>query len=83
MDLSLCKRTTFDTDFNNSFYYEREWRCFDDFEFEPKDVGALIVPDTKRLKGKKSFYDKIITSKIYRTEYHQIPVIPWKLMIEL
>jgi len=82
-DLSLCKRTTFDTDFNKSFYYEREWRCFDDFEFEPKDVGALIVPDTKRPKGKKSFYDKIITSKVYMTEYNKVPVIPWKLMMEL
>lgn len=82
-DLSLCKRTTFDTDFNKSFYYEREWRCFEDFEFEPKDVGAIIVPDTKRLNGKESFYDNVITSKVYTTEYNQVPVIPWKLIMEL
>ena len=54
-DLSLRKRTTFDPDFNRSFYYEREWRCFEDFEFAPNDVGALIVPDTRTVRGKKSF----------------------------
>jgi len=83
LDLSLCKRTTFDIDFNKSFYYEREWRCFENFEFEPKDVGAMIVPDTKRLTGKESFYDEVITSKVYSAEYNKVPVIPWKLIMEL
>jgi len=83
LNLCLCKRTTFDPDFNRSFYYEREWRCFEDFEFEPSDVGALIVPDTRLVKGKESFYDTVITSKVYVTKYNKVPVIPWRLIMEL
>ncbi len=79
----LCKRTTFSTDFNKSFYYEREWRCFDDFEFKPEDIGVLIVSDRK-IKGKdESFYDRVIDSDLYKADYSHVPVIPWRLIREL
>lgn len=29
----------------SNFYYEREWRCLRDWNFEGKDVAAVIVPD--------------------------------------
>ncbi len=83
-NMSLCKRTTFDSDFNKSFYYEREWRCFEDFEFSPNDVGALLVPRTRVVGSKKPpFLEQVINSKVYKTGYRHVPVIPWEMIREL
>jgi hypothetical protein len=82
-NLSLCKRTSFDTDFNGSFYYEREWRCFDDFNFKKKDVGALIVPDNKVKDEPQSPQELVLNSNVYRDKYLHAPVIPWRLIEEL
>lgn len=41
----------------NNFYYEREWRSINDWNFKAEDVAAVIVPDLemeKILSDKKS-----------------------------
>ncbi|SET77463.1 Putative abortive phage resistance protein AbiGi, antitoxin [Salinibacillus kushneri] len=42
--VNFLKLTHFDSDYDDSFYGEREWRCLDDFHFTRRDVEAVIVP---------------------------------------
>ncbi|GAA0483674.1 hypothetical protein GCM10008986_06000 [Salinibacillus aidingensis] len=42
--VNFLKLTHFDSDYDDSFYGEREWRCLDDFSFTNEDVEAVIVP---------------------------------------
>jgi Putative abortive phage resistance protein AbiGi, antitoxin len=43
----FVKITKFGNQPEDSFYREREWRCTKDFHFEPKDVAALVAPESE------------------------------------
>lgn len=43
--LNFIKVTDFDTNPENTFYREREWRNIGDFHFQEADVAAIVVPE--------------------------------------
>jgi hypothetical protein len=69
--VNFLKLTHFDSDYEDSFYGEREWRCLDDYEFNAADVEAVIVP-------KEEVND--IHHYLMNEGYQNISVLSWDLI---
>ncbi len=41
---NFLKITDFDSDPQNTYYREREWRCIGDFQFDKTDIEAVVAP---------------------------------------
>ncbi|MCT2536402.1 abortive infection system antitoxin AbiGi family protein [Aquibacillus koreensis] len=65
--INFLKITSFSSEYDHSFYGEREWRCLDDYTFSEEEVEAIIVPKEEvesiqahlRMKG---FHNKSVLS---------------------
>lgn len=69
--MNFVKITNFASDYDHSFYGEREWRCIEDFCFEKEEVEAIIVP--------KEHIEEI-NRYIKEKGYHNISVMSWDLI---
>ncbi|MRG88369.1 abortive infection system antitoxin AbiGi family protein [Salinibacillus xinjiangensis] len=69
--VNFLKITHFDTDYDDTFYGEREWRCLENFRFVEQDVEAIIVP-------KSEVND--IQGFLKEHGYRNISVLSWDLI---
>lgn len=58
----------------NNFYYDREWRSAFDWEFNLKNVEAVIIPESFTKDMKKFLYDG---------EFNNMPIIPYEMIEKL
>lgn len=64
-----------DTEQNNNFYYEREWRSAYEWKFQKDDVAAILVPNF-HLEAMKQF----INSDIHLNSFNGVPLISHELV---
>lgn len=70
---NLIKITEFSPEQGGSFYAEREWRHFGDFEFGPNDVEAVLAPEAQLAK-----FQTILREPPY--DQHTITVLSWEFL---
>ncbi|WP_138414677.1 abortive infection system antitoxin AbiGi family protein [Aquibacillus sediminis] len=69
--LNFLKITSFASNYEQSFYGEREWRCLQDFAFNPSEVEAIIVPKQEV---------QAINYHLRASGYQNISVLSWDLI---
>lgn len=68
---NFVKMTDFDTEPENSFYREREWRCIGNFDFDLTDIEAVVAPKD---------YLNHISTKLSSLAIDQVSLISWELI---
>lgn len=68
---NFLKITNFSENEDETFYREREWRCLGDFNFEEKDVAAIVVPQEYLTRAYKMLMDKNL---------RDVSVLSWELI---
>ncbi|WP_226034860.1 abortive infection system antitoxin AbiGi family protein [Aquibacillus saliphilus] len=69
--LNFLKLTNFASDYDGTFYGEREWRCLEDFFFNQEEVEAIIVPKEEI---------KQINRHLNKHGYNNVSIMSWELI---
>ncbi|MDA7746014.1 abortive infection system antitoxin AbiGi family protein [Psychromonas sp.] len=68
---NFVKITDFDTDAENSYYREREWRCIGDFRFDSINIEAVVGPEEVL---------PIIRKKLEELNIYHVNVVSWEFI---